>query len=207
MADQLGRWDFSSSPRVDRPTATPMSTSPSERPSRSAIAMSPSPGSTTATASTRFVSARTRRASGSFATHLQRSGTCRPGRPADGRPARDRACTDPSGSATSSTSPTPTARRTCPSARPATPGPTSPRAAGQTLKTLEEAPFNKIRMGVFPKDYISTPTSRFTTSSKADPTARTTWTVQPRVLPAFRNADRAPHGNGHRGRRHPFPPL
>lgn len=32
----------------------------------------------------------------------------------------------------------------------------------QTLETLKTAGFNKIRMGVFPKDYPITPTNRFT---------------------------------------------
>ena len=54
-----------------------------------------------------------------------------------------------------STSPTPTARRTAPSARPATPGTTSrAELRSQTLDSLRDGPFNKLRMCVFPKRYI-----------------------------------------------------
>ena len=57
-------------------------------------------------------------------------------------------------SPTSSTSPMPTARRISRSAPPATPGPTSRSTLQEeTLETLAKARFNKMRMGVFPKDY------------------------------------------------------
>ena len=57
-------------------------------------------------------------------------------------------------SATASTSPMPTARRTFPSAPPAMPGPTSrSRCRRRRSRRWGRRGFNKMRMGVFPKDY------------------------------------------------------
>ena len=121
----------------------------------------------------------------------RRRSTARPAR-FDGRPRRRPATTARCASATASISPTPTARRTSRSARPATPGRTSRSAMqAETLETLTRTRFNKIRMGVFPKDYPynnneplhPTSTSRRRRQARLRP-------AQPRGLPALRDAGR-----------------
>ena len=77
-----------------------------------------------------------------------------------GAPARSRAPTAPANHglvrvSERSTSPTPMALRIAPSARPATPGTISrPSCAARRSSRCETAPFNKLRMCVFPKRYI-----------------------------------------------------
>ena len=65
----------------------------------------------------------------------------------------------------------------------------------QTLATLDKAPFNKLRMCVFPKRYAYNTDPPLYTSTRAAPTANWTSTVQP-CLPPLRDAGRGADAAG-----------
>nr|WP_299849820.1 hypothetical protein [Sphingomonas bacterium] len=75
----------------------------------------------------------------------------------------------------------------------------------QTLATLRAAPFNKMRMCVFPNvDAVATnPFVRTGPNLKDWDPAR----IDPAYFPAFRRPHQAPRRTGNRSRHHPLPPL
>ena len=113
-------------------------------------------------------------------------------------------------SATSTTSPTPTARPTTPSARPATPGSTSAKRSSKQTRSKPSAPRPSTRSAC-----ASSPstTSTTTTSRRFYPFERNAAGINDftRPNPAFFAPPRTPHRGPprprHRSRPHPLPPL